>query len=192
VPPLSFPCFSSVPSREERSPPSQIERVGIARGPIGGEGRRIPSWPMLPRTDELAVPHPPPRMSPTRTEERASRRPGPAVTLLSSRLDPAASPRPRSTLVLGSLRHRRGGPPSEGAGERGRCDGEQERWAAVGGEAEDGEQGRWAAVGGEAGDGVRPCMEREVSGVGWDRGRGGEKKKVEYDKWAPLMLVWME
>jgi hypothetical protein len=39
---------------------------------------------------------------------------------------------------------------------------------------------------------MRPCVEWEASGVVWDLGRGGEKKRVEYDKWAPLMLVGMK
>jgi hypothetical protein len=39
---------------------------------------------------------------------------------------------------------------------------------------------------------VRAWNGRPVGGVVWDRGRGGGKKKVEYDKWAPLMLVGMK
>jgi hypothetical protein len=70
------------------------------------------------------------------------------------RLDPTTSPRPRSTLVLGFSRHRRGGIQSEGAGERG------------------------DAMMASREDGRRPpekqkmgCVEWEAGGVGWE-GRG--------------------
>jgi hypothetical protein len=67
---------------------------GRWRGPIEGEGRRIPSWPLLPRTDEQAAPPPPPRRSPTRTEERVSHCSGPAVALLSNARHGEAPPPP--------------------------------------------------------------------------------------------------
>jgi hypothetical protein len=97
------------------------------------------------------------------------------------RLDPVASPRPRSAPTLGSPRRRRGGPLPEGAGE-----GAAHWRAREMGDREAEEGGR------QRGERER---ERRLRGMGdrwgWWEGREG-KIKLEYDKWAPPMLVGME
>jgi hypothetical protein len=117
----------------------------------------------IPRIDELAAPPLPPRRSPTRTEERAPRRPGPVVALLSNFW--IQSPRHgldrRRRLVLrstGEVVHRRR--------EQGRGGGAMAR----------GEDGQQSAEKQRMGC-VCAWNGRPVGGVVWDRRRVGEKKR---------------